>query len=36
MSYSYVEALIILMLILVNGFFAMPEMALVAARKSAA
>lgn len=33
MSYFCVEALIILMLILVNGFFAMSEMALVAARK---
>ncbi|PTN35360.1 CNNM domain-containing protein [Desulfonatronum sp. SC1] len=34
MSYASLEAVFILVLILVNGFFAMSEMALVAARKA--
>ncbi len=34
MSYASLEAVLILVLILVNGFFAMSEMALVAARKA--
>lgn len=32
MSYAYLEPLFILLLIVVNGFFALSEMALVAAR----
>ncbi|SMP58918.1 protein of unknown function DUF21 [Desulfonatronum zhilinae] len=34
MSYASLEAVFILVLILVNGFFAMSEMALMAARKA--
>ena len=34
MPYASLEAVLILVLILVNGFFAMSEMALVAARKA--